>query len=429
MKKLFMSIILMGFLFTASVTGTPSFGTNELLKDEELSAPSIPYANIYVDGKNTQGPWDGTYCHPYRYIQDGINHASDNDIVFVYSGIYNGNIFINKPLKLFGENQTNTIIDGEHHGDTIRIKSSFVNIKGINIINSSRDGFSGGIKVRDHPNRLEDITISNCIINNGGCGLHLGYIDKTSVSNCIIHGNICESIYIQCLDDVTIDNCDIYENGEYFDDIMWKNGGITADGKNINIFDCKIHNNAGQGIFISGSYNGKICQNTISENMEGIALSGASNFEIINNNVTKNSHTEYYSGNGVHILFSDNVLISNNFISENCFPDQYEGGINIDYSYNITVKSNIFSFGKSFWVIALYCKDNKIIKNNFIDNYKHAFFHYDELDQSNNWDGNYWSGSIIVPKIILGFMSIELGKHLWFEFDWHPAKQPYDIEV
>ena len=34
---------------------------------------------IYVDDDNTEGLWEGTLEHPYQYIQDGIDSASDGD--------------------------------------------------------------------------------------------------------------------------------------------------------------------------------------------------------------------------------------------------------------------------------------------------------------------------------------------------------------
>ncbi|MBS3802690.1 MAG: hypothetical protein KGY65_08065, partial [Candidatus Thermoplasmatota archaeon] len=33
---------------------------------------------IYVDDDNIDGPWDGSIEHPFQYIQDGINAASQN---------------------------------------------------------------------------------------------------------------------------------------------------------------------------------------------------------------------------------------------------------------------------------------------------------------------------------------------------------------
>jgi len=60
-----------------------------------------------------------------------------------------------------------------------------------------------------------------------------------------------------------------------------------------------------------------------------------------------------------------------------------------------------------------------------------AFFNYElsqwRLFRLNCWRRNYWSGhSGILPKAIHGvyWLIFEIP---WFEFDWLPAKKPYDI--
>ena len=71
---------------------------------------------------------------------------------------------------------------------------------------------------------------------------------------------------------------------------------------------------------------------------------------------------------------------------------------------------------------------NTIEKNNFIRNKKNAVF---EFSLRNKWNNNYWDDWIgfrynqpifqKFPKVIVGFP--------WFQFDWHPAQEPYDIGV
>ena len=41
------------------------------------------------------------------------------------------------------------------------------------------------------------------------------------------------------------------------------------------------------------------------------------------------------------------------------------------------------------------------------------------------WDGNYWNEPRSIPKPILG--AISLVNIPFFQIDWHPAKQPYNI--
>ena len=65
---------------------------------------------IYVDDDNTSGPWDGSQEHPYQFIQDGIDNASDGDTVFVYSGIYYEQVTVDKSITFEGEDRNSTII-------------------------------------------------------------------------------------------------------------------------------------------------------------------------------------------------------------------------------------------------------------------------------------------------------------------------------
>jgi len=83
---------------------------------------------------------------------------------------------------------------------------------------------------------------------------------------------------------------------------------------------------------------------------------------------------------------------------------------------------------------------NIFTKNNF-KNYSRIGFWFNKYllwPEKNRWIGNYWDtwkGS--GPKTILGFIAFEwYGEWIhfiflfpWVEFDWHPAKEPYDIGV
>ena len=57
-------------------------------------------------------------------------YSSDKNIVFVYKGTYIENIILNKSLSLFGEDNEETIIDGDNEDDVIQINSNNVSING-----------------------------------------------------------------------------------------------------------------------------------------------------------------------------------------------------------------------------------------------------------------------------------------------------------
>ena len=83
---------------------------------------------VYVDDDNIEGSWDGTQEHPYQYIQDGINAASDSDTVYVYSGLYYENVAVDKSIDLIGEGRDTTIVDGNETAFVIKIDADSVTL-------------------------------------------------------------------------------------------------------------------------------------------------------------------------------------------------------------------------------------------------------------------------------------------------------------
>ena len=113
----------------------------------------------------------------YPTIQEGINYANSNDVVFVRNGIYKENIVINKTgLTLLGEDKYGTIIDGCNGvDDGIKIKSENVTIKNLTIKNfknkQKQDIYSwnqAGIEIHESNAKI----INNYFVDNG-VGLEL----------------------------------------------------------------------------------------------------------------------------------------------------------------------------------------------------------------------------------------------------------------
>ena len=96
-------------------------------------------------------------------------------------------------------------------------------------------------------------------------------------------------------------------------------------------------------------------------------------------------------------------------------------------SINNTISRNLIVDNKDFGVDIYSSNCTSINENNFIDNRFHAIFYYSFL---NNWSENYWDNWFFrLPKPIIGMMYLDfIGKTIpWINFDWHPAKEPYDI--
>ena len=146
--------------------------------------------------------------------------------------------------------------------------------------------------------------------------------------------------------------------------------------------------------------------------------------------IESHGSNSYYVGNillnnkvGVHILNGDSNTIAYNFIS----GSQTES-ICIHTSYNVAHRNNIEGNAHGIWLQ----KDatvNEIKQNNFKDNevYNAAV----NKARKNLWDENYWDDWIglkisflnFLPKGIKGFF----GFFTWFNLDWNPALEPYEI--
>ena len=154
---------------------------------------------------------------------------------------------------------------------------------------------------------------------------------------------------------------------------------------------------------------------------------------------------------GIHIINSDNVVITNNIIknkahgiwidehskgniiSNNILHDNEDFGIKIlEGSKNNWVTGNDIRYSN----IGIHIMDslfNIVTKNNFINITEcDAFFSNSFL---NIWFRNYWGQPMLRLKIITGELRIDRVWPYqdtvipWFDFDWLPAQEPYDIGV
>jgi len=224
-------------------------------------------------------------------------------------------------------------------------------------------------------------------------------------------------IYIQTTGNLSIhgftimnSSIGIFQGSEYIptevyihDDILTKlqtglmlNGmGTTGIRRDIQRNEIK-ENEIGMDI-VQGIMNGGISENRISNNSIGIKFYHASFLSIEFNIITNNSK-------GIYLEASQSLIIY-----KNSFINNYYG---------------VYLENKSI--------TNEITQNDFIKNSwnRHAFFN---KCAKNKWDRNYWDNWIglksplfsWLPYIIMG----RYGPLPWFNFDWYPAGQPYNISL
>ncbi|MFA5101745.1 MAG: NosD domain-containing protein [Candidatus Thermoplasmatota archaeon] len=343
-------------------------------RDSKMISQLLADGNILYVG--------GTGPNNYTKIQDAINDASDDDMVFVYSGTYYENLMIEKSIKLIGETKNTTIVDGHEQddADVILIMAEKVTVQGFTIqnanINSNYPDYNNGIEVWSNNN-----TIRDNIIRNSTMGIQLGEeVKYQGHENNHSHFNM-------------IEGNDIVNNG--FAGIY-----IITSVENI-VVGNSISENKYHGVFLIIGSQSQIQQNIISDHSGvGVWVNGGSNITIMGNHIV---------GNGEGIAISHSSL--NTIIQNNIYQNRYNAAIYSDLPN--------FILGK--------------------------ILHQDK-ELSHSWNGNYWGRPYLGPKLIVYRMlllvptiiTLRLSDFLNLEqpvtfqlpiplFDWHPAQEPYDI--
>jgi len=239
----------------------------------------------------------------YINIQDAIDNASSGDTVFVYSGTYYENLFIDKSIDLTGENKDTTIIDGDGWGIVIYLYVKSINISGLTIYNSGSD----------RPGILIGSSSGNCrIYENYFVDNDIG-IEIYSTSNTIINNKI--------------------SNGKWGILILYQS-------TNNNIADNIIELNSKSGIRINGNSN-VISKNTIRSNgHSGIEIYICDLNTIENNTLEDNIYGMILYKSGTPADYPVNNKIYHNYFINNIFNAK-------DYGTNIW--DNGYPSGGNYW--------------------------------------------------------------------------------
>ena len=137
-------------------SGSVVFLFNKDFPDKEAQASGN---EIYVDDSFYLYR-DGSAEHPYNNIQEAIDLAEEGDTIYVFGGIYNETLTINKKITLIGSiDAGDTVIEyGASHKYTVEISADRVTVEGLNISDS------GNKIISDVKGALVHITADNVII-------------------------------------------------------------------------------------------------------------------------------------------------------------------------------------------------------------------------------------------------------------------------
>lgn len=122
-------------------------------KKDTQNLPAATATWLYVGGG---GPGN------YTKIQNAIDNASEGDTVFVYSGSYHENLFINKSITVSGEHRDTTYILGGNESEIVRINESTVELMGFTIQKYNESNVIGIMVLRCLSGFIHDNIVKSC---------------------------------------------------------------------------------------------------------------------------------------------------------------------------------------------------------------------------------------------------------------------------
>jgi len=425
------------------------------------NAINILSCNVSIHGFSIENGKPGTYANGMHLHKNSKNTLIENN-KFIEWRNKNG-IFIdsNCEQSMISNNEFINC----HHG--IEITSDHVQIKN-NVLNTT-EHWEWSIRVGQNVNHVviekntiygDGITLSysngstikeNTFINQhnprgeyySACGLHLWSCENTMVlsnnfyhNGIFIHGNTLESWTTHSIDENQANNQPIY----YFKNQLESRFTSDLNAAQLilaNCSGCVIENLDLHNVSVALQL-GFSTDNIVSGNR--ITHAGSSIYvEQSDNNLIEHNQIQHSSNKGVWLRSSDNNQINDNTIttSEIGIFQQVESsnseinhniikgndeGIDCVSSWSATIEKNTIQENEK-GVFLRGCHDYQIQQNNFLENTNHAM----ETTDDNHWDNNYWDDWIGLKIPFLVFMPYMVEGMFLTNFDWHPAKEPFDV--
>ena len=362
----YFSYVLILLLFSTSLISSNGIISEDIKQIEQI----ILDHTIYVDGANSNGPWDGSIDRPYQFIKDGVHHADEEDVIYIFQGIYHENILISKQITLIGQQKNTTIIDGDYHSSILHLQSDHITISDITLQNSGGNIHDSGILLESSNN-----TIVNCQFYRTKNGIYISNQTNNSIKNHHFQTNGA-GISLVNSRDTTITNCSFFHNGI---------GIQIIDSTNTSIAGCLAHTN-GIGYYIEKSSEMSITKSAAynnNDNQGGFFLESCNSISFDNCIISHN-------GFGLKSSFCQNISIKHSTISYNT----HAGFLIMDQSQNISIKHCNISKNLR---ISIYNSQSQISfqKNNIYNSICGVYSERAICDAEKNWWGSQFGPGFI----------------------------------
>lgn len=393
---LFLSLFL---LFTVSV--------------KDVSATSS--STIYVNDSGGSDASDGsTWLLAKKTIKNATGTAKSNGRVQIARGTYNeNNIQINTNMTIIGENQLNTIVDGQQSGNSIFTVATDVKLTIINLTltnGTSRSGsaientgtlavynttFTSNSETYGHGGAIDNSKGSNLIVDNcnfinniasdngGGAIYNFG---TATISNSNFTNNRAYSSYgganlggaIENENGaiLNLDNCTFTNNIASSDFGGANHGGAIFNDGFLYIHNCTFTNNTttGGGGAIYNNYSGTMTADysTFTDNRSsygGAVSNNLGTLNLDNCTFTDNTANDTAGGGAIYNSGGPVTVDNSNFTGNSASGYLAGGGAIYTKDATLTVDNSTFTNNKaSFWGGAIDNEGTLIVKNSTFTN-------------------------------------------------------------
>ena len=315
-------------------------------------------------------------------LQETIDKAPPYSTIKLPSGIYKGNIIINKPLTIMGK-EANVVIQGNNLAKVVTINSSYVTLQNLTIRGSGNQmtQLDSAVQI----NKANHCEISDCKITDSLYGIDMVMVSSSVIANNYItsrkndislrgdalkiwycNNNIIKNNTIEYSRDVTLNysNNNLIENNSFLNNRF----AIHMSLSNQNILKNNSFKYNSVGIMIMGSKNSEVFHNDIQSCKGaagvGVLLKGVSNFLFEKNSVKFNPKGIYLDTNHNEEGMQRKIIA--NIIAYNKEAFHFHGAIKNNTLINNEIYANIEDVVKSARTDVTYLN---VIEHNYWDRY------------------------------------------------------------
>lgn len=314
-------------------------------------------------------------------LATAVAQAQPGDTIFVDGGVYRGNLVIDKPLTLLGENHP--VIDGGGAGTVVKITAAGTTLQGFTIRNSgsSLDEENAGVAVE-----ASDVVIRDNRFEDTLFGIYLRKAHGSVVRGNVVHSKALDvprrgdAIRVWYSRDVLIEN-NVVDRAR--DVVLWYSERLTVRGNEVR--------NGRYGLHFMYCDDATIADNRLLHNSVGAFLMYSRRLYMTHNTVAYNRGP---SGYGVGLKDLDDAVVVENLFLDNRVGAYVDGSPREVDSIG-RFQGNVFAYNDVGVELLPAVRHNEFAGNSFVENEEQVAIAGGGTPGENAWTvdgrGNYWS--------------------------------------